>query len=157
MTLDQQIAHARNEMAPSERGLRFVSGDEDMTEQRYLTEEMKTMTKTLFYAQGDLLIERVDDIEPGTPLPVDPDGAVVLARGEVTGHRHAIHGGAAVLFRDEGLARDMPAELYIGHVRVVAPTALTHEEHAPIPLEPGTYRIRRQREWTTESTRVVAD
>lgn len=112
---------------------------------------------TTIYAHGDLLIERVDDIEPGMPLPPDPDGAVVLARGEVTGHRHAIHGGGAVLFRDDGLARDIPAELYIGHVRVTAPVALTHEEHAPIDLSPGTYRVRRQREWTAASARIVAD
>ena len=43
------------------------------------------------FAQGDLLIERVGDLEPsGTILGPDATGATVLAEGEHTGHRHAI-------------------------------------------------------------------
>jgi hypothetical protein len=35
----------------------------------------------------------------------------------------------------------------VGHVRVNGPTArLEHEEHAPITLERGVYRVRRQRQ-----------
>lgn len=110
------------------------------------------------YAQGDIIIERVADAKPSTPIGVDPDGAVVLARGEVTGHRHAFYGGGATLFRDDALARDVPAGLYIGHVRISASgAALRHEEHAAIDLPPGTYRVRRQREWTDEQERIVAD
>src|SRR5262245_11092451 len=47
-----------------------------------------TMRKAKRYAQGDLVLERVED-QPRTGKLVarDPDGAVVLARGEVTGHR----------------------------------------------------------------------
>lgn len=101
------------------------------------------------YAQGDILIERVEDIDPTrhAGIEADPDGAVVLARGEVTGHRHAILRGA-LMFRDDGLARDMPRDLYVGHVRVTGTDAqLRHEEHAAITLPRGTYRIRRQREF----------
>lgn len=112
-----------------------------------------------FYAQGDVLIERVADTnEPGTPVARDPDGAVVLQRGEVTGHRHAFYGGAT-LFRDEALARDMPADLYIGHVKVADGGAvLLHEEHSDIELPPGVYRVRRQKEYPArERARVVQD
>jgi hypothetical protein len=43
------------------------------------------------FAQGDLLIERVADVEPsGTVLAPDATGVCVLAEGELTGHRHAI-------------------------------------------------------------------
>lgn len=121
---------------------------------------------TEIYAQGDILIERVADAD-GKPIGpagkgqfgTDPDGSAVLARGEVTGHRHRFHPMAGVaLFRDDGLARDVPAELYIGHIKVAAaPADLVHEEHDTISLQPGTYRIRRQREWTAEQARVVAD
>ena len=52
----------------------------------------------------------------------------------------------------------MPAELYIGHIKVGDGGAeLKHEEHATITLPPGNYRIRRQREWTAENVRIVAD
>jgi hypothetical protein len=99
------------------------------------------------YAQGDIILELVEDATPTHVLPTDPDGATVLARGELTGHRHAFYGGAT-LFRDDALARDLPAGLYIGHVKVSAASAeLRHEEHATITLPAGTYRVRRQREW----------
>ena len=54
------------------------------------------------YAQGDVLIERVADIPiTGTPIAPAADGAVVLAEGEVTGHRHVIYDNVQ-FFRDDG-------------------------------------------------------
>ena len=51
------------------------------------------------------------------------------------------------MYRDDALARDIPPGLYVAHVEVRSPTArLEHEEHAPILLEQGTYRVRRQRQ-----------
>lgn len=111
-----------------------------------------------FYAQGDIIIEEVGDVEVGRSVNVDPDGAVVLARGEVTGHRHAFYGGGVTMFRDDVLARDMPSELYIGHIKIPAGGAdLKHEEHDTIALKSGTYRIRRQREYDAGEARIVAD
>ena len=113
---------------------------------------------TRLYAQGDLLIERVADIVPaGSLIPPGDDGALVLAEGEVTGHRHAIY-DRVTMFRDDSLARDIPAGLYVGHVRVDAPVArLVHDEHAPISLPAGTYRVRRQREMEPQDARIVVD
>ena len=110
------------------------------------------------FAQGDLLIERVADVEPsGTVLAPDATGACVLAEGELTGHRHAIY-DRVTMFRDDSLARDIPAGLYVGHVKVEAPVArLVHDEHAPISLPEGTYRVRRQREMEPQDARVVID
>ncbi len=112
-----------------------------------------------FVAQGDIILERVADVPAGAPIGVDSDGAVVLARGEATGHRHAFYGGGVTMFRDDALARDMPAELYIGHVQVGSSgAALRHEEHDTHDLVPGTYRVRRQREFSiAEGAHVVAD
>lgn len=110
------------------------------------------------YAQGDLLIERVADIVP-TGMVVAPveDGAIVLAEGETSGHRHAIH-DRVTMFRDDGLARDIPTGLYVGHVRVDGPSAqLIHDEHATITLPRGTYRVRRQRELEPQDARIVVD
>jgi hypothetical protein len=110
------------------------------------------------YAQGDLLIERVDDVEPsGTLMSTDQSGVFVLAEGEFTGHRHAIH-ERVTMFRDDSLARDIPTGLYVGHIKVESgPATIVHEEHAPITLLEGSYRVRRQRELEPKDAVLVAD
>lgn len=116
------------------------------------------------YAQGDILLERIPHkrVETWSVVPADPDGAVVLGRGEKSGHRHAIHSGGAMLVREpRGAGPAVPADLYVGHL-VVAEDAvrLTHEEHAPIELEKGMYRVRRQRQYSAEADmrqRLVED
>lgn len=99
------------------------------------------------YRQGDVLIVKVDSMPPDA-VPVEPDGnRVVLAYGEVTGHAHALNAVTTKLFEH--------AE---GRFLVVdKPSALTHEEHAPIDLVPGVYRIVRQREYSPREVRFVAD
>jgi hypothetical protein len=98
-------------------------------------------------AQGDILIERVEDTTAsGQVLQSVRQGSVVIAEGEATGHHHRLL-GSVTMYRDDAIARDIPPELYVGHVTVNSPTArLVHEEHAPITLEKGTYRVRRQRQ-----------
>lgn len=110
------------------------------------------------FAQGDLLIERVEDVVPsGAEIQATADGAVVLAEGEVTGHRHAIY-DAVTMFRDDGLARDIPDGLYVGHLRVLGNFArIQHDEHSPIDLRKGTWRVRRQRELEPRDVRIVSD
>jgi hypothetical protein len=98
-------------------------------------------------AQGDILIERVDDAQ-AKPLAVHSveNGSVIIAEGEATGHHHRLL-GSITLYRDDALAREIPRGLYVGHVQVNSPAArLEHEEHASITLEQGTYRVRRQRQ-----------
>jgi len=105
-----------------------------------------------------LLIERVDEVQPsGTLSAVNSDGSFVLAEGELTGHHHSIFGNVT-MFRDDSLARDIPGGLYIGHINVDGPAArVQHQEHAPLTLPKGTYRVRRQRELEPKDARVVAD
>jgi len=51
------------------------------------------------------------------------------------------------MYRDDALARDIPPDLYVAHIRIDSPTArLEHEEHGSIILPQGTYRVRRQRQ-----------
>ena len=113
---------------------------------------------TEIFAQGDLLIERVADVAPSGAVSDNSDGAaMVLAEGERTGHHHAI-AERVTMFRDDKLARDIPADLYIGHVQISSAYArVTHEEHAPLTLPRGTYRVRRQRELGPKDARVLAD
>jgi hypothetical protein len=85
--------------------------------------------------------------------------AVVLQHGEATGHRHAFYGGA-LLFRDDALARDVPARLYVGHVRIAPSGALLEHgsrpgdtgDHDPIHIPGGTYMVLRQREYVPPDT-----
>ena len=113
---------------------------------------------TEIFAQGDLLLERVGDVAPSGTVEENAEGApLVLLEGETTGHSHAIR-ERVTLFRDDRLARDIPAGLYIGHVQVgLAYARVTHEEHAPLTLLRGTYRVRRQRELGPRDARVLAD
>jgi hypothetical protein len=110
------------------------------------------------FAQGDLLLERVTDVAPSGAIQENLAGmAMVLAEGEESGHRHAI-AEPVTLFRDDKLAKDIPADLYIGHLKVTSDYArVTHDEHAPITLPRGTYRVRRQRELGPQDARVLAD
>ena len=105
------------------------------------------------YAQGDVLLLAVPDVVRAHEN-LDLDCPVILAEGEHTGHRHAFYSGAT-LFRDDALARNVPSELYIGHLKI-APGGATLEhgpgpgqrgDHDPIHLPPGTYVALRQREY----------
>lgn len=91
-----------------------------------------------------MLIERVQSIPTKA---VKQPGRVILAHGEVTGHAHEID-------QDQAEAWKVGEELTI-KVRKAAP--ITHQEHAPIPLTPGYYKITRQREYSPEAIRNVAD
>lgn len=103
------------------------------------------------YRQGDVLIVPVAKM-PAKLEPVARDnGRVVLAYGEATGHAHAIKNERAALFRDPNLAA------VFMHVSGDAPVALEHEEHGTILVPPGAYEIRRQREYSPEEIRIVAD
>jgi hypothetical protein len=107
--------------------------------------------------QGDILVERVDDALISGPIIYAADGAVVIAEGELTGHHHKLV-GCVTLYRDETLAQDIPENLYIGHVQVKGHSGrLEHEEHAPINLERGTYRVRRQRQLEPSDVGLAGD
>jgi len=98
------------------------------------------------WAQGDILIERIENpLAAARIAQCASEGSAIIAAGEATGHHHRIFGSVA-FYRDDALAREIPRGLYVGHVRVDSPTArLAHEEHAPITLPQGIYRVRRQR------------
>lgn len=104
------------------------------------------------FRQGDVLIIPVTSIPKATKPVEAENGRIVLAHGEATGHAHAIHRGA-VMFREDGTGSSGRTFLSVdsGGAQVV------HEEHATIALDPGKYEVRRQREYSPESVRNVAD
>lgn len=101
--------------------------------------------------QGDVLVRAVAAIPASAKKQKRDAGRVVLAYGEVTGHAHALIGTRVALFRDDGLGRTF--------LRIAGgkPEALTHEEHGTIAIPSGSYEVIRQREYTPEAIRQVAD
>lgn len=107
----------------------------------------KPKTHKKMYRQGDVLL-----IEATPPefdhKPVDPEnGRLILVRGEATGHHHSVAAKHAILCL-------VGAEMFL---RCLRKTDLEHQEHGPIPLDPGTYRVIRQKEYTSKEYRNVAD
>ena len=97
------------------------------------------------WRHGDVLIAQIHDV----PAGAKPRSDCILARGEQTGHMHRIETpGTAVLWELDG-------RLFL---RVIAETAtVIHEEHKPITIPQGTYRVWQQREYTPERIRPVFD
>ena len=110
---------------------------------------MKTKKKNrTIFRQGDVMVIRVDAIPPGAKPVKRDNGRIVLAYGEVTGHVHAITDEEVTMFEvDKGIC----------YLDVQMEAFLRHEEHGTIPLAPGKYEVRRQREYSPEEIRNVAD
>jgi hypothetical protein len=107
------------------------------------------------YRQGDVLITKVDEIaESNTKVSVPfEDGRVILAHGEATGHAHVIETEGEVLFR----ARDLK-EMTDRFLTIEKEALVVHDEHDTITLEPGDYKITRQREYAPkQAPRPVYD
>lgn len=98
------------------------------------------------YRHGDVLIAPIMSIPENARKRPD----LILARGEITGHAHRIEPeGMAELYEYEG-------NLFL---RVLGlPARVVHEEHEPIELAVGMYRVWRQREYDPASDeRYVED
>lgn len=103
------------------------------------------------YRQGDVMLVPHSGPITGKPVPRE-GGAVILAHGEVTGHSHAFHERHVRMFRDTGMPMGGGLVVIKG-----ARAHLTHQEHATIAVPPGNYRLVRQREYSPEAIRMVAD
>jgi len=107
---------------------------------------------TKFVHQGDIPFHPFEGKITGNK--VKHDGSIVLALGEKTGHKHVIsvidhndmqawkqlEGGWVITLKTEG--------------------TLVHNQHGPLTIAPGTYRIGQEREvdWFLEGiTRKVID
>lgn len=116
--------------------------------------------KTTHWRQGDVLIELIDSV-PSSATKQKKSTAIVLAHGEVTGHHHTLELSKPADWWKQGeisTANDKPRTL-AGELYVTLPWGgvVTHQEHARIDLPKGTYRIMRQREYSPEAIRNVAD
>lgn len=87
------------------------------------------------YRQGDVYL--LAATVPPAAEARDVAGDLVLAEGEVTGHAHRIKapGRRLTVWEADGQR----------YLEVREPVTLSHEEHGPIAVEPGTYEVRIQR------------
>jgi len=97
---------------------------------------MKEITQ---YRQGDVLLEKI--AQPMNASRMRKSRRVkqrlILGKGEATGHAHTVHDESASLYL-RGIERIL---------EVVNPCDLQHEQHSSVALEPGFYRVIRQREY----------
>src|SRR5262249_44258257 len=90
------------------------------------------------WGHGGVLIQTVEEVAGGG---IRRSGGILAYCGG-DGHSHRVE----TLDRAElWQVRDT---LYL---RVVAPTRIVHEEHRPLSLEPGVYRVWQQREYVPAS------
>ena len=99
----------------------------------------------MLFRHGDVLIQQVSEL----PAAAKPLKHRTLAHGELTGHSHRMK-------EKDGVALWQSAqELFL---RIDADLAtVIHQEHAPIEIPRGIYRVWRQREYTPERIVVVRD
>lgn len=106
-----------------------------------------TVVKELL-RQGDISLTKIASLPSGCEEIPHDNGRTILAYGEVTGHAHAVPMAYAKQYR---------AGSGVEYVVVEKATKLTHEEHAPISLEPGVYQKRVAREYSLLGERKVID
>lgn len=100
------------------------------------------------FRQGDVLLIETQVPRAGFKHVPRENGRIVLAYGEATGHAHAI------------LDEDVKL-LQLGDERFLrvgdGGSTVRHEEHAPVAVPAGGYKVVRQSEYAPEEIRNVGD
>jgi len=116
---------------------------------------MRTFTKMA--AQGDFVIIKIAELPDNIKAVAPEQGQIVVAHSE-TGHNHVMEASRVQAYE---LETDLGVDLYEMFLKVEAPTPIEHlrsyHTHESIMVDPGIYRIRRQREYTPEGWRKAAD
>lgn len=104
-------------------------------------------------AQGDVMFIRVDAIPANLEQAETENGKYIVAHSE-TGHHHVIDSRNAQMLIDKTNA-------FVAYIKVSKPVEVEHKRsfdtHKSLVLSPGNYEVRRQREYTPEGFRKVAD
>ena len=109
-------------------------------------------------AQGDLMIRRIEKLSENLNLMNPENGAYIVAHSE-TGHHHVIaerpnvrvfESGDPLISYLEVIEAAEETETLIEHLR-------SFDTHESLLVSPGIYEIRRQREYSPEGWRRVAD
>jgi hypothetical protein len=112
-------------------------------------------------AQGDFIILRIKDIPEGV-VPVAPENGKVIVAHSETGHNHVMEATRVEAFEiPADKSNSQNVDLYKMFLLVKEDTQIDHlrsfDTHETIMVPPGTYEVRRQREYTAEGFRKAAD
>jgi hypothetical protein len=99
----------------------------------------------MLWRQGDVLIETVEEIPEGAERRPGPP---VLAYGEATGHSHRVE------LPEKAEIWEQYGQLYL---KILEAVRIVHDEHGPITLPAGIYRVWQQREYTPQDIRTIRD
>lgn len=104
-------------------------------------------------AQGDVLVLPAQSAERGTRIPSE---GLTIVRGETTGgNAHILHSlDGECLWRPEPDASEALTQGYLTVPDGASATLIHTQEHSVIGIGPGSYEIRRQREFAGEWRRV---
>jgi hypothetical protein len=98
------------------------------------------MKKLRQFQHGDVLLQEVASIPAGV-VQLPHRNPVIVAYGETTGHRHIIQSASTRVWV---LTRNGIDEMF---VEIQAPVTITHDEHKPLPIPQGIYRVGRVKEY----------
>jgi hypothetical protein len=106
-------------------------------------------------AQGDLYIRRIEALPKGVKKSKSTHGKFIVAHSE-TGHHHVIADkkGVQIFHGSDPLVSYLTV---IDQVEVTLEHLRDFDKHEALLIPGGTYEIRRQREYTPEGWRQVAD
>jgi hypothetical protein len=95
------------------------------------------------YRQGDVLLTKISKLpyEEKQLKKVKPEhGRLILARGEVTGHHHSVAAS-----KSSSLLAGPNEEMFL--LIQEGEKLLEHQEHNPVQLKEGVYKVTRQRQY----------
>ena len=100
--------------------------------------------KNIQIRQGDVFVEAIKSLPKGLKKKKDN----VLVHSDSTMHDHTLKGGTVYVDKTGDLFLDVPKATQIVHT----------EDHLPVDLPKGVYKVVRQKEYLMENmTRVVVD
>lgn len=108
--------------------------------------------KGIQFQQGDVLFTKIDRL-PKDIIPVNKNvRGYVLAEGEATGHAHVVK-------QDVFLYADKETDNEILYINSDTGFVVQHEEHKPLFLDKGIYRVDKVQEfdWVEMQKRKVRD
>lgn len=104
--------------------------------------------------QGDVIIKKVEEEDIFRKMDNKDDG--ILALGEATGHMHKLHGDFELRTLTKTINGESKALTFF---KVNDEAILKHQEHSPIKIGPGFYKVEIQKEYDhfAQMTREVWD
>lgn len=106
-------------------------------------------------AQGDIMILKIDALPKDVELVEHvPEGQHLIVTHSETGHHHVMEREKVTMFENKNNELEVFLQVHrdatLDHLR-------PHDTHESIAFGPGTYKVIRQREYTPEGYRRVAD